>query len=346
MGKASKWVINFLLGKKEEENKKIDSISLFEEYVTSIPTVIVSETPTCKRRWSFGRSASKKIVHKCSKSLDTIPTTPLVTHAILESEKQQNNNTVVAVVHNSSAKTAVATMQAPQYAAATKIQAAFRSYLARRALCALRGLVKLQALVRGHQVRKQTTATVRRIHTLMAIQARARFHRIKMAVQESQLVTKSQSTRHRNFPQDNGFKGVDREEIHINLFVTCGFSKSKHGYLNHSPTPRRASFRFEPPVYVHSMCPDCSQQPKYMANTESSRAKFRSQSEPKQRPKTKRNAAMDQGEDVSLDAQSQHSSSQSKRIPHKNRDTRFAKLYRSKKSVKGSECDANNTTAS
>ncbi|MFS7969660.1 putative IQ motif, EF-hand binding protein [Helianthus anomalus] len=52
--------------------------------------------------------------------------------------------------------------------------------LARKALYALRGLVKLQALVRGHLVRKRTTAMVRCMSALVAIQVRARFQRIQM----------------------------------------------------------------------------------------------------------------------------------------------------------------------
>ncbi|XP_039786040.1 protein IQ-DOMAIN 14-like isoform X2 [Panicum virgatum] len=58
--------------------------------------------------------------------------------------------------------------------ASVLIQSAYRGYLARRALRALKGLVRLQALIRGQAVRRQTAATLRGLESLMRIQARHR----------------------------------------------------------------------------------------------------------------------------------------------------------------------------
>ncbi|KAJ8753322.1 hypothetical protein K2173_019721 [Erythroxylum novogranatense] len=58
--------------------------------------------------------------------------------------------------------------------AATLVQAAFRGYLARRAFRALKGIIRLQALIRGHLVRRQAVATLSCMLGIVKLQALAR----------------------------------------------------------------------------------------------------------------------------------------------------------------------------
>ncbi|KAH7292171.1 hypothetical protein KP509_29G054200 [Ceratopteris richardii] len=67
--------------------------------------------------------------------------------------------------------------------AAIIIQTAFRGYLARRALRALKGVVRLQALIRGHSVRKQAALTLRCMQALVRVQARVRARRVHMSME-------------------------------------------------------------------------------------------------------------------------------------------------------------------
>ncbi|KAK1389470.1 IQ-domain 1 [Heracleum sosnowskyi] len=71
--------------------------------------------------------------------------------------------------------------------AATKIQTAFRGYLARRALRALRGLVRLKSLVEGSTVRRQTTNTLRCMQGISRVQSQINSRRIRMSEENQAL---------------------------------------------------------------------------------------------------------------------------------------------------------------
>lgn len=69
---------------------------------------------------------------------------------------------------------------------------------AKRALRALKGLVRLQALVRGHAVRKQAAITLRCMQALVRVQARVRARRVRLALESET----SQQNSHQQLLQD------------------------------------------------------------------------------------------------------------------------------------------------
>ncbi|XP_057807931.1 protein IQ-DOMAIN 5-like [Salvia miltiorrhiza] len=73
--------------------------------------------------------------------------------------------------------------------AAIRIQTIYRGFMARRAFRAIRGLARLQALVKGHTVKRQAAIALRCIQALVKVQAHSRAKHVKTAL-ENQSVQK------------------------------------------------------------------------------------------------------------------------------------------------------------
>ncbi|XP_062115609.1 protein IQ-DOMAIN 11 isoform X2 [Humulus lupulus] len=147
-----------------------------------------------RRKWIFGRLRIKRLA-----SLAAPPQAQVMESTPSETEEKQSNSALsVAIATANAASAAVAAAHAAAEAvrfteileetgvesrarhtsqkeiqefAAIKIQTAFRGYLAKKALRALKGIVTLQAIIRGRAVRRQAVTTLKRLQSIINIQS-------------------------------------------------------------------------------------------------------------------------------------------------------------------------------
>ncbi|GJM95954.1 hypothetical protein PR202_ga12750 [Eleusine coracana subsp. coracana] len=375
MGKAGRWLRHFLpSGRKDRGNKDKPLVPVPESdhhNKASAWAVTTTTTPAStpgakeKRRWSFRRPAVASPGSAGKESKDAgrgvayggflveprvdpdqhAVAVAIATAAAAEAAMVAKHAAAAAFRLSASQQGSKRAVVGIEDAAAIKIQAVFRSYLARKALCALRGLVKLQALVRGHLVRRQASHTLRCMQALVAAQNRARVARLRLLEQDDDDDSNKQPTvlhhrnntptrrsphhprfRHHHHQNQEAEENVKIVEVDTGVgeprttasrrsscYATPLCRTPSKNELYHqktiSPTPsaltdasaRSLSGRYDDfsfgtarnsPYHHHHYDLSSSRPhqqhplltvPSYMANTESSRAKARSQSAPRQR---------------------------------------------------------------
>ncbi|KAG0481266.1 hypothetical protein HPP92_012124 [Vanilla planifolia] len=278
MVKAGKWLKSFLSGKKEKTQEKEKESNTWLKLPPPPPP---PTSPKEKLRRSFhyerdrlapppvNRYFDREVMHRRHSMAVASATEAAVYVGRLAARKATKNRCNTA-----------------EEIAAIKIQASFRSFLARKALRALKGLVKLQALGRGFLVRKRTAQALRSVQALLTVQARARAHRARMAEEVHAMPPRESFQKMtRELQLEQYLYGEARERWILGIQKSTSAPPSLTELSSGSRSARFESSSFTkakngPPgieVGFHLSR-------NYMAKTESWRAKVRSHSAPRQRP--------------------------------------------------------------
>ncbi|XP_076902990.1 protein IQ-DOMAIN 18-like [Bidens hawaiensis] len=146
-----------------------------------------------KKRWLFRKSS---VVVQVQQQTHDIVSQPK--HAVELAAEEEKHAVSMAATAVKAAEAAATTAHAAaeiirltasrpsstsvkHHFAAILIQTSFRGYLARRALRALKGIVMLQAVIRGQNVRKQATITLRCMQALLRVQSRVHDQRSRLS---------------------------------------------------------------------------------------------------------------------------------------------------------------------
>ncbi|CAH2036927.1 unnamed protein product [Thlaspi arvense] len=173
MGKPARWLKSVLLGKKPSKSSGSKDK---ERVVNGNEVVVISrieESDVVSDLPSFGDA--------------TVHTSGMVETQSIEHEEVSGKDIQLPDVQPTDSPTAASVPddslsesdKIQQEIAATTVQAAFRGYLARRAFWALTGIIRLQALIRGHMVRRQAVSTLCCVMGIVRLQALARGREIR-----------------------------------------------------------------------------------------------------------------------------------------------------------------------
>ncbi|CAL9202080.1 unnamed protein product [Musa hybrid cultivar] len=176
MGKSpAKWIKSVLFGKKASRSHTSKAKDCSKAAVEKVhvagkkPSLVAVTSPVISEPVLVNTNSSG-----LSSEIRTASTSN--TGAVTFPLSQSLQNQVNVGPHVSSDAT-----QVLEECAATKVQAAFRGFLSRRAFCALKGIIRLQALIRGHLVRRQAVATLHCTWGIVKFQALVRGQRARLS---------------------------------------------------------------------------------------------------------------------------------------------------------------------
>ncbi|XP_043692600.1 protein IQ-DOMAIN 19-like isoform X3 [Telopea speciosissima] len=292
MGMTSKWIRSFLTSGKKDKQKEKGKNS------NSQPTSIPTENPTTpiiippanfkeKRRWSFRRSSATGTTTKDLNSMDTVSTSasPVQTDALMEADNKQKKHAMAVaaaqadatVIHLTKA-TALPRSIEVEEAAVIKIQAAFRCHL--EIDTDLEENIKMVEIDLGQPRESSNSRKSYSNHPQARVDPRfSAYYPSNSANSKEDHLHISSAPSALTEMSSRACSGHFEEYS----FTTAQGSPQYYSAMSKLDPTRTPIVAFPRNEYADSTSIDYPFYPHYMGNTQSSRAKVRSHSTPKQR---------------------------------------------------------------